>query len=240
MTGATVRIVPAAGFGKACLEALLGAVRGQASPVVGLPTGNTPVALYIALKHAAETGQADISSWRAFAIDEYGGPREHPCSNRAFFSRYWDAIPVAPEVEQFDPEAPDSDAECRRVAAALERAGGLTVSLLGIGMNGHLAFNEPGSALDSPTRRMELHEASRRSAAACWGKDAPRWGLTLGLRELLNAGTVLVTANGAGKAAIVAQAIDGPETADVPASLVRRNKNAVWVLDEAAAAKLRR
>ncbi len=179
-------------------------------------------------------------SARAFAIDEYGGPREHPCSNRAFFTRYWDAIPVAPEVEQFDPEAPDSDAECRRVAAALERAGGLTVSLLGIGMNGHLAFNEPGSALDSPTRRMELHEASRRSAAACWGKDAPRWGLTLGLRELLNAGTVLVTANGAGKAAIVAQAIDGPETADVPASLVRRNKNAIWVLDEAAAAKLRR
>jgi glucosamine-6-phosphate deaminase len=196
------------------------------------------VALYVALQAAVGSGEADISAWRPFAIDEYGGPRSHPCSNRAFFERYWDTIPGARPVEQFDPKAPDLTHECARMSAALDDAGGLDVAVLGIGMNGHLAFNEPGSDRTSTVRQVELHEASRASARACWGEAAPTWGLTLGLRELLGAYSVLVLANGAAKAEIVARALNGAESSDCPASMVRAHPNARWVLDTAAASAL--
>lgn len=230
-----VRVVAAPEFGRACLDTLLVAVASIERPVVGLPTGNTPVPLFEALRRAVQVGDVDVSHWRPFAIDEYGGPRDHPCSNRSFFARYWDVISGAPTVEQFDPEVEDLSGECARMAEALARAGGLDVALLGIGMNGHLAFNEPGSNRSSTARPIELHQASRTSGAACWGAETPAWGLTLGLGELLAAGTVVVMANGAAKAPIVAAAIDGPQSVDCPASLVRTAPSARWVLDEAAA-----
>lgn len=232
-----LRIVPPGTFGAACLEALLEAVAGIEHPVVGLPTGNTPIPLYEALNEAVCAGRVSVSGWRPFAIDEYGGPRDHPCSNRSFFARYWDTIPGAVPVEQFDPEAPDVTVDCRRMAEALRAAGGLDVSLLGIGMNGHLAFNEPGSAPTSGPRRVDLHEASRISGAPCWGEATPTWGLTLGMAELLAAKSVIVMANGAAKAPIVARAIDGPETPNCPASLTR-SANTTWLLDTPAAGLL--
>lgn len=229
-----VRVVATQAFGAACLQALLEGIGGNESPVIGLPTGNTPVALYQTLRAAVTGGSLDISGWRPFAIDEYGGPGDHPCSNRAFFAKYWDTVPGAAPVEQFDPEAEEIEAECDRMRIALGNAGGLTVSLLGVGMNGHLAFNEPGSTLDSSVRKMDLYEASRESARICWGDKTPTWGLTLGLRELLSAPSVVVMANGAAKAEIVARALRGRETPDLPASFVRGEK-ALWVLDDAAA-----
>lgn len=235
-----IRVVSNRAFGRACLRALLDGIAGHERPVIGLPTGNTPVGMYEELRSAVVAGNVDVSSWRPYAIDEYGGPRTHPCSNKAFFARYWDVIPGAGLVEQFDPEADDVALEAERMGRAIEKAGGLTVALLGIGMNGHLAFNEPGSATASTARRMELHEASRASASACWGEDAPAWGLTLGLRELLQAPVVVLMANGAAKAHIVAEAINGPESNACPASLVRRALRSIVVLDESAAGELRK
>ncbi len=232
-----VRVVPPAAFGQACLAELLGAVANHPSPVIGLPTGNTPVALYSELASMVRDG-LDISSWRPFAIDEYGGPVASPCSNRSFFATYWDSIAGSAPVQQFDPEAEDLALESARMVDALRLAGGLTVSLLGIGMNGHLAFNEPGSTVTSSARKVALNDASRQSAKPCWGEDPPTWGLTLGLRELLAARTVIVMANGASKASIVAAAIEGPEDPACPASLVRRANHAIWVLDETAASRL--
>ena len=228
-------VVPPAEFAAASLRALLEVVGGVADPVIGLPTGNTPIPLYHELHAAVRAGSLDISAWRPFAIDEYGGPRNHPCSNRAFFERYWDTIPGAPPVQQFDPEAANLTAECQRMTVALAEAGGLDVAILGIGMNGHLAFNEPGSARESVARSVELHDASRLSARACWGAETPTWGLTLGLDELLGARTVLVLANGAAKAEIVARALNKPPSPECPASLTRTHPNATWVLDTAAA-----
>ncbi|MGE0599466.1 MAG: 6-phosphogluconolactonase [Dehalococcoidia bacterium] len=235
-----IRIVPAADFGGACLEALQEAGARSRSITVGLPTGSTPIALYAEMASVAAAGNLDISGWRPFAIDEYGGARLHPCSNRRFFERHWESISGAPEVEQFDPEAPDLEAEARRMREAIDAAGGLDIALLGIGLNGHVAFNEPGSAAGSTVRRVDLSEASRESARACWGDETPAWGLTLGLRELFSAETVIIMAHGAAKADIVARAIDGPETVHVPASLSRRSARAIWVLDEAAASRLKR
>ena len=226
-------------FAGACLEAVLDAVQPYRSPLTGLPTGSTPLGLYAALRRAVSVWDADVSSWRPIAIDEYGGPRDHACSNRAYFAEHWDAIRGAAPVEQFDPEAADLEAECARMRAVIDANGGLDLAILGVGLNGHLAFNEPGSSVASSVRRMDLHADSRASARSCWGDATPAWGLTLGLRELLGARRVVVMANGAAKASVVAQALAGAQSAECPATFAR-GEHVVWVVDEGAARELQR
>jgi glucosamine-6-phosphate deaminase len=233
-----LKVVPAAAFAGTAVNVLLALAANHEYPVVGLPTGKTPVGLYRELERLAAGGRADVRSWRPFAIDEYLGPRDHPCSNRAFFARYWDAIPGAVAVAQFDPEAGNLEAEATAFAGRLANAGGLDIAVLGIGMNGHLAFNEPGSARDCTARVVALQPESRASAAACWGDETPTHGLTLGLVELLAAPSVLLLANGADKAGSVARALRGPVSPDCPASFLQEHPEVSVVLDEAAAGLL--
>lgn len=230
-----VHTVPAECFARAALDELIAMAARYARPVVGLPTGKTPVGLYGELARLAARGQADVRTWRPFAIDEYVGMRNHPCSNRSFFSRHWNPIPGAATVEQFDPEATNLEAEAGAFAGRLAQAGGLDIALLGIGLSGHLAFNEPGSARDSPARVVTLHSKSRASAAACWGDDTPTRALTLGLAELLAAPSVLLLANGAEKSRVVARALRGPISEDCPAAFLQQHPNVTVILDEAAA-----
>lgn len=203
------------------------------NPVVGLATGDTPGPMYAALSRVG------LPALRAFAIDEYGGPRVHPCNNRAYFERHWRLIPGAGDVEQFDPEVADRRAECERFAGALAAAGGLDLVVLGIGMNGHLGFNEPGSKPHEGARLVSLHETTRQAAARCWGDHAPRTGLTLGLSEILSARAVLLLATGERKAAVVARALEGEVGPEVPASHLQEQPRLTVVVDEAAAALLR-
>ena len=231
-----VEIVPAARFARASAEALLELAGRYPEPVIGLPTGRTPVGMYEELARMVAGAGADVRSWRPFAIDEYVGPRAHACSNRAFFGRYWEGLRVARPVEQFDPEATDLAAEAEAFARRLSDAGGLQVAVLGIGVNGHLAFNEPGSTGESTARVVELHAASRASAASCWGSETPTHGLTLGLRELLASPAVLLLADGPAKARIVALALHGAASPECPASFLQEHPDVTVVLDEAAAA----
>lgn len=234
----SLHVVPAPGFGRASAGLLLSRAERLARPVIGLPTGSTPLGLYEELAGLAHRGELDVSPWRPFAIDEYMGPRQHPCSNHSYFARHWDVIAGAPPVQQFDPEAPDPDAEAASFAARLSAAGGLDIAVLGIGLNGHVAFNEPGSSADSSARPVLLHEESRRSAAACWGTETPERGLTLGMAELLAARSVVLLANGESKARVVARAPRGAISPECPASLLRLHGDLAVVLDEQAASAL--
>lgn len=236
----TLRVAPAGKFGADCADAVLRLAAQFGAPVVGLPTGNTPIAMYEELARRVTAGSADISSWRPFAIDEYGGPADHPGSNRSFFARYWDSIPGAPPVVQFDPDAADPASELARFAASLDAVGGLDVAVLGIGTNGHVAFNEPRSAADSRTRVVELAPESRDAAMAAWGDAAPTWGMTVGMKELLAARAVVILANGEKKAEVVRRALQDEPTVAFPASLFQGHPEVTWVLDEAAASAIER
>ena len=229
-----VTVVRAEAFARAAAEALQGLAKQFESPVIGLPTGNTPIGMYEELARRVAAGEADVSSWRPFAIDEYGGPAKLPGSNRSFFARYWDTIPGAPPVAQFDPDATDRAGEVARFAASLDAVGGLDIAVLGVGMNGHVAFNEPGSEADSGTRVVELADESREAARSAWGGEAPTWGMTLGMRELLAARAVVILANGAHKAAVVARALEDEPSAEFPVSLFQGHPEVTWVLVEGA------
>jgi glucosamine-6-phosphate deaminase len=201
-----------------------------------LPTGLTPAAIYAEMVRRVRAGQVSFGKASVFALDEFGGlPANEPGLTRNTLLRQLVAlVDLAPSAfHALDPDAPDVEGTCRRYDAAI--GGGFDLVLLGIGLNGHLGMNEPGTAADSETRRVELHESTRAASARYFpGRDPrelPRWGLTVGLKAILASTEVWVLANGSGKAAIVRRAIAGDVTPDVPASLLQRHPNCSFCVD---------
>jgi len=206
--------------------------------VFGLPTGTTPLAAYAEIERRVWGRRADFSRASAFAIDEFAGvPWSTPGTNSMFFRRH---LRVPWPLHLPDPAAPDPEAEIRAFAGGVRAAGGFDLCVLGIGVNGHIAFNEPGSARDSRARLVSLTPESRAAHAEAFGSlDAvPARGMTLGVADLLEARALLVLAQGDAKAAPVRDALEGAMTAAVPASWLQGHPDILWLLDEAAASRL--
>lgn len=214
------------------------------TPVLGLATGSSPLGVYRALAAAVDAGRLSLAGARAFALDEYVGlPAGHPESYRAVVDREFTAVvdvdPLA--VAVLDGDAADPVAECARYEAAMAAAGGVDLQLLGIGTDGHLGFNEPGSSLVSRTRIKTLTAATRADNARFFGDDVaavPRHVLTQGLGTVRDARHLVLLATGAHKAAALAAAVEGPLTASCPASVLQLHPHVTVLADEAAAADL--
>lgn len=207
---------------------------------LGLPTGRTPLATYAELARRVAAGRADLRNEIVWAIDEFVCPAGAvPGTNRAFYAEH--VVLGQREVRCPDPAARKPETHIAAYAKALRKAHRIDLCLLGIGTDGHIAFNEPGSERDSRARVVELTEESRQAHADDFGSLAavPRTAMTLGVADLLESRAVIVLATGAEKATIIARAIEGPQTAAVPASWVQ-SVGALWLLDAAAAAGLRR
>jgi glucosamine-6-phosphate deaminase len=207
--------------------------------IIGLPTGATPVPLYFDLTRSSDAGTCDLRRVTMFAIDEFlGASRTTPGTNSAFFKQHL-RVPVK-ALHVPNPSADDPGEHIAAYAGAVRRLGGMDLCVLGVGINGHVAFNEPGSERDSRARIVELTEETRRAHAATFGSlDAvPRRGLTLGIADLMEARALVVLASGAHKSSVVAQAIEGKSSAEVPATWLRDHTDVTWLLDEAAAAEL--
>lgn len=210
--------------------------------VLGLPSGSTPIGLYRELTRRARAGEADFNAATAFAIDEFLGiARSHPATNTSYFREHLAAVRLR-AVHAFDSATLDPNAECARFEARIQAAGGLDLLVLGIGVNGHIAFNEPGSPIDSRARRVALAAPTRAAYAQAFGdpEDVPAFGLTLGIAELLAARAVLLLASGIDKAEIVVQALEGPASDAVPASALQQRSDATVLLDRSAASRLTR
>ena len=235
-----LRVVPHRMYAETAADAFLSLLDAFAAPVVGLATGNSPIPMYDELRQRVYDRNADLSRVRPFAIDEYGGDREHHCSNHAFFARYWGSIPGTQAVHEFNPAVPELAVECARFAVELERAGGLDLVVLGLGLNGHIAFNEPGSRAESPARVTPLAAETRERARVCWQDDTPSYGLTLGLREILAARRALLLVHGRHKAAIAFTALRGPVDPACPASFLQGHPALTVIADDSAGRMLMR
>jgi glucosamine-6-phosphate deaminase len=221
--------------------AIAALVAGRPTAVLGLATGSSPLPVYadLARRHAA--GELSLAAARAFLLDEYVGlPPGHPQAYRAFvhLESGVDLVPGA--VQAPDVAAADLPAACRRYEEAIAAAGGVDLQLLGIGGDGHIGFNEPGSSLASRTRLKTLTDATRRANARFFGPgdEVPRHVLTQGVGTILEARHLVLVATGAAKAAAVARAVEGPVTAMVPGSALQLHPHATVVVDEPAAADL--
>lgn len=240
MTAVAVTVASPEMFGVVACRELLVLASGFEAPLLGLATGNTPTPLYETLAGRVAAGEISLSRFRPpFAIDEYVvADPGHPCANRAYFARYWDRIATTRPVHQFSPASDDLHREAAQFAGKLSGAGGLDVVILGIGLNGHLAFNEPGTPRYRQTHIAKLAVQTRESARVCFGEAAPTEGLTIGLAEILSARRVLLLARGERKAAIVARALEGEVSVECPASFLQEHPRCSAVLDHGAAALL--
>jgi len=220
------------------------AVRQQPSLVLGLPAGRTPVGIYAELARLAAAGEADFSRITAFALDEFVGiDRSHPASFHRFIREHLvDRVGMPPErFHSLDGAAADTAGECARYEAAIEAAGGIGLQLLGIGENGHIGFNEPGTGLTSRTHRVRLLDATRQASAGLFEGDVarvPREALTVGIGTILEAGSIVLAAAGESKAAGVEGMVRGPMTPQLPASFLQAHRSVELYLDRAAASRL--
>lgn len=200
-------------------------------------TGSTPMGLYAELARRRREGALDPSGITVYQLDEYAGvPPEDPRSLLGWLLRSL-VEPLGIPPERVVPVPRDGDPEaCARYDREVERAGGYDLAILGIGPNGHLGFNEPPAEADAPTRLVELAPETIRSNAAYWGSPerVPRRAVTVGMRGLLAARTILLLASGPHKRDIVRRALLGPVTPEVPASLLQRAADVRVFLDRDA------
>lgn len=214
--------------------------------VLGLATGSSPTYVYDELVRRYEVGRISFARVRAFTLDEYVGlPADHPeryCHviDRAFASRV-DFAPGA--VRGPDGLSADLSGEAEAYERAIVAAGGVDLQILGIGSNGHIAFNEPGSSLVSRTRAVPLADRTRQDNARFFDGDVeavPRLCLTQGLGTIMEARELLLIATGEAKAAAVHQLIEGEVSTTWPATIMQRHPRATILLDEEAAGRLSR
>ena len=212
--------------------------------VLGLATGCTMESVYDQLVRKHLEAGLDFSRCRTFNLDEYVGlAADDPCSYHHFMrKRFFDLVNLdLPNTNLPDGLAKDLDAECANYENLIASSGGIDLQLLGIGLNGHLGFNEPLSAFRSRTRVVTLSRVTRSQNAPLFPKprQVPRRAITMGVGTILAARGCILLATGIEKARIVARAIEGPLTAMVTATALQLHPACTIVLDEEAAGSLR-
>ncbi|WP_448719950.1 glucosamine-6-phosphate deaminase [Microbacterium natoriense] len=223
-------------------EEIISLIQSRPDAVLGLATGSTPLPVYQALR--SRISGVDVSRVRGFALDEYVGiDPAHPESYRSVIAR------EVVEPLGLDPQrihVPNGAVETIQRAgedyeAAIAEAGGVDLQILGIGTDGHIGFNEPGSSFASITRVKTLTAQTREDNARFFDSidDVPMHCITQGLGTILRARHLVLLAFGEGKAQAVADAVEGPLSAILPGSAIQLHPHATVVVDEAAASKLR-
>ncbi|MGO9991846.1 MAG: glucosamine-6-phosphate deaminase [Steroidobacteraceae bacterium] len=237
-----LRVHTAEEFAGAAADLVAGQLQVKPRSVFALPTGNTPLALYEELVRRSRLGRLSLADARIFNLDEYRGlaPTD-PHSYAAFLQRHL-IMPLALDQERvrlLGGDATDPLVECRDYDAALTAAGGIDLCILGLGANGHIAFNEPGSAWDEHTHVVQLTQSTRtRHANETAGRwQVPTQGLTLGIASILAARQTLLLIAGAHKEAAKAALHRGVEDREWPVtSLLRAPNVTVIELSEPAQA----
>ncbi len=231
-------------IGRVAADAVAALLNRKPDAVLGLATGSSPLMIYDELAARYEAGELSFRQARGFTLDEYVGlPADHPERYRnvidtVFVSRV-DFAEGA--VQGPDGLAADIPAACAAYEAAIRDAGGVDLQILGIGTDGHIAFNEPGSSLASRTRIKTLTRQTRMDNARFFGDDVdavPTHCLTQGLATIMEARHVILVAAGGRKAEAVHHLVEGPISAMWPATILQHHPHATALLDDAAAHRL--
>ncbi len=212
------------------------------SAVLGFATGSTPVGLYQELARRNRAGELSFSRATTFNLDEYIGLAEtHEQSYRCFMNdNLFHHIDIPMENTHVPCGVGDSDKAAETYEKQIQQAGGIELQLLGIGHDGHIGFNEPGTPFGSFTHAVDLAERSIQANSRFFNSidEVPRRAVTMGIRTVMNARSILLIALGADKADIVAETINGPVCEAVPASVLQLHPFVEIYLDHAAAARL--
>ena len=206
---------------------LLNAIAADPRLVLGLPTVRTPIGMYERVVRECERSNHCFGEVRTFNLDEYVGvPRDHPGSYFSYMRQYlFDHVDLDPSNARIpDGTAADLAAECRRYEAAIAAVGGLELTFLGLGRNGHIGFNEPGTPFDSRTRVVELTASTRHANADCFPDHAvPTRAITMGIGTILDSRSIVLLGAGAGKEPALERLRTGELDESFPASALGRH-----------------
>ncbi len=223
-------------------EVMLGVVKSNPQAVLGLATGSTPIGLYQEMIRDHKENGTSYKSIQTVNLDEYVGLDETSDQSYVYFMRhnlfnYVDVDLANTHIE--NGKATDKEAECARYNALLDTLVP-DIQVLGIGSNGHIAFNEPGTPFDSVTHIVDLAESTIKDNSRMFASidEVPRQAFTMGLKNIMNAKKILILANGANKAKAVFGLVKGEITENLPASILQNHPDCILICDEAAASLL--
>ena len=225
---------------KKAAERYVELLKEKPDAVLGGATGSTPLGLYAELARLCKEGEISFKEAKSFNLDEYVGlSGEHDQSYRYFMNKnLFEHI----DIDLANTHVPDgiNTAIAAEYDKEIEAAGGIDLQLLGIGVDGHIGFNEPGTPLDSVTHVVELTENTREVNSRFFSSldEVPTHAVTMGIKTVMNARSIILLALGKSKAEIVKAFIEGPITTEVPASILQLHPFVEVYLDEAAASLL--
>lgn len=240
-----IRLIVTKNYEEMCDEAFKvfqGVLDANPAAILGLATGSTPIGLYQRMIKEYQEGKRSYQKVTTVNLDEYVGLGEENEQSYVYFmnDNLFNHIDIKKEnVNLPNGKVADMQAECDRYNALLKTLK-QDVQLLGIGGNGHIAFNEPGTSFDEVTHYVELDERTRKDNSRFFASidEVPTHALSMGIANVLNAKKILLLANGAGKADAVKAMLEGEISTSCPASALRTHEDVVVICDEAAASKL--
>ncbi|MBQ8182623.1 MAG: glucosamine-6-phosphate deaminase [Clostridia bacterium] len=219
-------------------------VKNNPSCVLGLATGATPVPTYNKIKETFSQGGISFKDVKTYNLDEYCNlPKNDKNSYYTFMhEQLFNGLDILEENVHFlDGNATDCDAECKRYDDEINNAGGIDIQLLGIGNNAHIGFNEPADEFTSGSFKVKLTESTINANKIYFDENPmPEYALTMGIRQIMSAKKIVLIATGPKKAEAVRNMIEGPVTAQVPASVLQEHDDVVIFLDEDAASLLKK
>ena len=217
-------------------------LKNKPNAILGGATGSTPIGLYKELARLNKEGVITFKDVKTFNLDEYVGlDGSHDQSYRYFMNKnLFEHI----DIDINNTHVPDgiNTEKAASYDDEIKAAGGIDLQILGIGVDGHIGFDEPGTPLDSITHVVELEQNTREVNSRFFNSidEVPTHAVTMGIKTIMNAREIILMAIGSSKADIVKAFIEGPVTTQVPASILQLHPNCTIYLDEAAAAKLSR
>ncbi|MBD0277058.1 MAG: glucosamine-6-phosphate deaminase [Flavisolibacter sp.] len=223
---------------KLAADDLIQILKDRKNPLLCTASGDTPTGLYKQLMEHQQSGEIDAAQWYFAGLDEWVGKNgSDEGSSRYYLDQqlYHPLQIPAEHISFFDGRAADLNEECRKMEAFIQQHH-ITVAVVGLGMNGHIGFNEPGVSLEHRTHVVDLDETTKKVGQKYFKEQQVlTQGITIGFAALMEAEHIFLMASGTHKAAIIQQVLEGPETAQVPGSLLRRHPNLHVYLDKEAA-----
>ena len=224
-------------------EIIADQIKEKKNSVLGLATGSSPLGIYKILVEKYNKGEISFKDISTVNLDEYKGLNAldknsyHYYMNENLFSK----VDINPKnVNIPDGMALDAEEYCKKYEAIIESLGGIDLQLLGLGENGHIGFNEPGTPFTERTHLVDLTESTIQANSRLFAKieDVPRQAFSMGIATIMSAKKILLIATGAQKSDALAKVVNGEVTTEVPGSVLQNHMDVIIICDEAAASKL--
>ena len=223
-------------------DLIIDIVKRKPASVLCFATGNTPVGTYRLMAEKAKAEKTDFSNCICIGLDEWLGvssDKSGSCHYTLYHQVFRPLKIKDSQIHLFNAMTKDIESECKKMNELIEKVGGIDLLLAGVGVNGHIGFNEPGADVSLLAHDQELHDTTLSSGQNYFSEPTLiRKGITLGMMQVMKAGTLLLLANGIKKAPIMKQALEGDVTNKVPASFIQQHTSGVVILDKEAGSAL--